>query len=72
MELPGGKKLLSGWVAEIDEKRMPGFGIKSTQCVSQRRGAMNLKRGSGRLYDRLRNFEPAWKLAQKQDLHCSV
>jgi hypothetical protein len=43
MELPGGQKLLSGRVAEIEEKSLPLFGIKTAKDFCERRGTTNFK-----------------------------
>jgi hypothetical protein len=43
MELPGGQKLLSGRVAEIEEKRLPLFGIETAERFGERRGTTNFK-----------------------------
>src|ERR1700692_5042749 len=56
MELPGGQKLLSGRVAEIEKKGLPRFGFEAAKGVGERRGARNLNRGRWRCQDGLGNL----------------
>jgi len=68
MELPGGQKLLSRRVAEIEEKGVPFFGIEAAKGVGERRGARNLERGRWRFQNGLGDLEPEGQFAQEKNL----
>ena len=71
MELPGGQKLLSGRMAEIEENGVPWFGMEAAQRIGEGMGATNLKGGGGRLHDRLGDLEPEGQLTQEENLKTS-
>jgi hypothetical protein len=71
MELPGGEKLLSGRMAEIEEKCLPRFGIEAAKRFRERRGTANLEGGRGRFHDGLRDLEPEGQFAQEENLRTS-
>ena len=72
MELPGGQKLLSGRVAEIEENGLPLFGMEAPKRIGEGMGAANLKGGRGRFHNGLGNFEPEGQFAQEKNLRTSV
>jgi hypothetical protein len=71
MELPGGQKILSGRVAEIEEKRLPLFGIEAAERFGERRGTANLEGGRGRFDDGLGDLVPERQFAQEENLRSS-
>ena len=68
VKLSGGEELLSGRMAEIEEKGMPLFGIEAAKGVGERRRARNLKRRRGRLHDGLGDLQPEGQFAQEKNL----
>ena len=71
MELPGGEKLLSRRVAEIEEEGLPLFGIEATKRFGERGGTANFEGGGWRFYDGLGDFEPERQFAQEKNLRAS-
>jgi hypothetical protein len=72
MELPGGEKLLSGWVAEIEEQGVPLFGVEAAKGVGERLGTRNLKRGRGGFQNGLGDLKPEGQFPQEKNLRANV